>query len=229
MNNNKTSDPEKSELKPGTIDIPSDIPEGLFPELKPSNIPEGFPGSPPKGPGFPETKPFDPENFEPREFLTNPKEYGLELSDFDFDEHCDNIKRDVLEKYNKSNVKKPEDKDSESPPLYPFSPNIPKQSSKVPTKTNESCCGPPPEPDLGRITPEVLPERGSIGKLEFPLPEQQNDFNLAVNAIELVCCLNEIDQLCRNVQKYGREGIDCPDDLAEMIRNEINEVRHLME
>lgn len=49
MNNNKTSDPEKSELKPGTIDIPSDIPEGLFPELKPSNIPEGFPGSPPKG------------------------------------------------------------------------------------------------------------------------------------------------------------------------------------
>ena len=72
-------------------------------------------------------------------------------------------------------------------------------------------------------------ERGSVGKLEFPLPEQQYDFNLAVNANELVCCLLEIDQLCRNIQKHGREGIDCPDDLAEMIREEINEVRHLME
>jgi len=84
--------------------------------------------------------------------------------------------------------------------------------------------------DLGRITRDTLPERGSVGKLEFPLPEQQHDFNLAVNANELVCCLFDIDQLCRSIQKYGPNSKEyTPEDLADQIREEINEVRHLME
>ena len=59
-----------------------------------------------------------------------------------------------------------------------------------------------------------------IAKLEFNLPEEQSEFNLANMASKLYCCLWEVNQELRSFLKYGHK-FKSADDLAEYLRDKI--------
>jgi len=65
--------------------------------------------------------------------------------------------------------------------------------------------------------------------LEFNLPEEQSEFDLANMASKLYCCLWDIDQKIRGYLKYGHNFKtieDCLDSLREEIwdRVELDEI-----
>lgn len=74
---------------------------------------------------------------------------------------------------------------------------------------------------------KTIEERGSTATLTFPLPEMRYEFNTAANAIDLAIVLNDVDRLCRDVLKH--DTITDVYKLAERIREEITDVRHLID
>ena len=51
--------------------------------------------------------------------------------------------------------------------------------------------------------------------LEFNLPEDKDDFELASHALKLYCAITDIDNVARDVLKYGKDATDA----LEEIRN----------
>ena len=60
----------------------------------------------------------------------------------------------------------------------------------------------------------------SKGILQFDLPDEQEDFDLAVNAWKYSHVLYEIDQYLRSLVKYEAEGAEVA-DVAEGIRDRL--------
>lgn len=60
-----------------------------------------------------------------------------------------------------------------------------------------------------------------IATLEFDLPEEEGDFNAAVQGRDARLALWEIDQRCRSLIKYADDPSEDAIRLAEEIRNMI--------
>jgi hypothetical protein len=58
--------------------------------------------------------------------------------------------------------------------------------------------------------------------LEFDLPEEREEFELASNGIRWMCVLNDVDETLRSCIKHGHE-FKSVDDALERIRCVINE------
>lgn len=60
--------------------------------------------------------------------------------------------------------------------------------------------------------------------IEFDLPEESNEMNLALRGNEAFSRLFDVDQMCRSYLKYdGHEGNEKPLDFIERIRHVIHE------
>ena len=76
--------------------------------------------------------------------------------------------------------------------------------------------------DIDKHTEGSIP-RGIVGKLEFPLPEEQWAFKVASNSVEIFSTLRELDELMRSMLKTDKILSMSAYDLAERVRSEIEE------
>jgi hypothetical protein len=64
-------------------------------------------------------------------------------------------------------------------------------------------------------------ERGTIGKLEFPLPECRDEFEAACHGLDLKCAMWDFDEWLRRKLKYEDPNPD--EDILEAIREHFHE------
>jgi predicted metal-binding protein len=57
-----------------------------------------------------------------------------------------------------------------------------------------------------------------VATLQFQLPDDEEDFRLAVNAPKLAVAIDRADQACRNVMKYHENPSPDAVQLAEEVR-----------
>lgn len=67
-----------------------------------------------------------------------------------------------------------------------------------------------------------------IGTIEFELPEEQNEFEMAVSVHKFASASCEIDSKMRNVLKHGNLENFTVDSLAQWVRDELSEVMGLI-
>jgi len=65
--------------------------------------------------------------------------------------------------------------------------------------------------------------------LEFNLPEEQYDFEMASNAMKLRDLIADLDKSARDWLKYGGMKFKSKQDVLEWMRDQINEVRQIIE
>jgi hypothetical protein len=63
--------------------------------------------------------------------------------------------------------------------------------------------------------------RGVVGKLEFPLPEENDAFLIAVRAPILHRTLREVDEELRSLLKHDNPSGKTAEELAEWLRSKI--------
>jgi len=60
------------------------------------------------------------------------------------------------------------------------------------------------------------------GILEFNLPEEQEEHELAVNAYKLVSAISDLDNHCRSALKHGHN-YKTPEEVLEAVREQLSE------